>query len=80
MALNDLLLLSKTKKIGVSEERLIPVLDELRKAFSFYREYPDLFIDFIAGPDSTFSLYFYQRVFLRAVMRHKYAYCTFPRA
>ena len=32
------------------------------------------------GPDSKFNLFFYQRVFLRAVMRHKYSYATFPRA
>ena len=32
------------------------------------------------GPDSTFNLFFYQRVFMRAAMRHKYVYAVFPRA
>jgi hypothetical protein len=32
------------------------------------------------GPDSNFNLFFYQRVFLRAAMRHKYVYAVFPRA
>ena len=32
------------------------------------------------GPDSTFNFYFYQRIFLRIVMRHRYVYATFPRA
>jgi hypothetical protein len=42
-------------------------------------------IDFIqtgGDPDKkvTFHLFFYQRVFLRAAMRYKYVYGTFPRA
>ena len=41
-----------------------------------------MFVEFLCAPDNkeNFSLFFYQRVFLRAVMRHRYAYCTFPRA
>jgi len=55
-------------------------LDNLRNIFSFYREYPDVFIDNIKGPDCSFHFYFYQRVFLRIVIRHRYVYATFPRA
>ena len=55
-------------------------LDNLRNIFSFYREYPDVFIDNIKGPDCSFRFYFYQRVFLRIVIRHRYVYATFPRA
>ena len=81
MALENLLELSSNrKKIGLSEERVRPLLPQIGKYVSFWREYPDLFIDFMAGPNSQFHFYFYQRVFLRAVMRHKYVYCTFPRA
>ena len=81
MALEDLMRLSqKGKKIGLSEERVTAVLPELNKAFGFYREYPDLLIDFLSGLNSKFHLFFYQRVFLRAVIRHKYSYATFPRA
>ena len=85
MALKDLLALSEKKgflgkKQGMSQERLDAQMDNLRKKIAFYREYPDLFIDDIKGPDCTFKFYFYQRVFLRIVMRHRYVYATFPRA
>ena len=84
MALQDLLDLSssKSKKIGLSEERIKAQIPELTNAFSFYREYPDLFIDQVMLGDNpeNFHFFFYQRVFLRAVMRHRYAYATFPRA
>ena len=84
MALKDLLKLSESKsfgkKQGMSQERLDAQMDNLRKRIAFYRQYPDLFIDDIKGPDCTFKFYFYQRVFLRIVMRHRYVYATFPRA
>lgn len=83
MALSDLmeLSLSKGKKIGLSEERIKEQIPALRQYVSFWREYPDIFVDFLCGENPEhFQLYFYQRVFLRAVMRHRYAYATFPRA
>ena len=83
MALQDLLNLSKDrKKVEVSEERLAAVVPEARKYISFWREYPDMFIDFLltCGNPVNFKFYFYQRVFLRAAMRHQYMYAVFPRA
>lgn len=86
MALSNLLDLStQRKKIGLSEERINAILPELRQYIAFWREYPDMFIDFLQdGGDSTkerkLKFYFYQRVFLRAAMRYKYVYMTFPRA
>lgn len=83
MALSDLmeLSLSKGKKIGLSEERIREQIPSLRQYISFWREYPDIFVDLLCGDNpENFQLYFYQRVFLRAVMRHRYAYATFPRA
>ena len=82
MSLQSLLDLSgsKNKKIGMSEERINEHNDEISYTISFYRKYPDLFVDFIKGPDSTFHFYFYQRVFIRVVMRHRKVYATFPRA
>ena len=88
MALQDLLDLSQSrKKIGISEERIDAVKPIIRKYIAFWREYPDLFVDFMARgsadenlEDSTFHFYFYQRVFLRSVMRHQYVYAVFPRA
>lgn len=66
-------------KQGVSEDRLRNCMDKLRERISFYREYPDLFIDEIKGPNCYFKFRLSQRIFLRIVMRHKYVYAVFPR-
>lgn len=80
MALQDLINLSnQSQKVGLSEERVLAMVPEARKMISFWRDYPDLFIDFMAQ-GTTFKLYYYQRCFLRAVVRHKYFYGVFPRA
>ena len=83
MSLQSLLDLSSSRdkvKQGVSEERLKANVDALREQIAFFRAYPDLFVDFIKGPDCKFHFYFYQRVFLRIVMRHRKVYAVFPRA
>lgn len=86
MALADLMKLStlQTKKKGISEERLKAQIPVFRKYIAYWREYPDMFVEFLCGgpnaPADTLHLYFYQRVFLRVVMRHRQAYATFPRA
>lgn len=90
MALQDLLDLSssgtKRSKMGLSEARVQAVMPVIRKYTAFWREYPDLFVDFMVRgfrpedpEDGTFHLYYYQRVFLRACMRHQYVYAVFPR-
>ena len=79
-SLLDASLQMDNRKQGLSPERLDAQLDNLRALISFYREYPDLLVDFMKGPDSTFEFYTYQRIFLRVVMRHRYVYATFPRA
>jgi hypothetical protein len=66
-------------KEEVSEERVRKILFQVRQEIAFYREYPDIFIDEIKGPDCTFNFRFTQRIFLRSIMRHKYVYCTFTR-
>jgi hypothetical protein len=84
MNLQELLNLSSDKenfkKQGISEERLMSNLEGLKNIISYFREYPDVFVDFIKGENSTFKFLFYQRIFLRIVMRHRYVYATFPRA
>ena len=87
MALQDLLDLSgNRKKIGISPERVEAVKPIIRKYVAFWREYPDLFVDFMVRGNKTevkegeFKFYFYQRVFLRSVMRFQYVYAVFPRA
>ena len=83
MALANLLELSSSRtngKIGLSEERIKNQIPIVRQYVAYWREYPDMFIEFLCGSNpENFQLYFYQRIFLRAVMRHKYAYATFPR-
>lgn len=85
MSLQSLLDISEARvnMQEVSEERMLAQLDNLRNLISFFREYPDLLVDYMAGPDggpNHFKFYFYQRVFIRIVMRHRYVYATFPRA
>ena len=87
MALQDLLNLSQArKKVGLSEERIKAIVPVAREYISFWREYPDMFVDFLARgnrtevKDGEFKFYFYQRIFLRAAMRHQYLYAVFPRA
>ena len=85
MALADLMELSLSKggkKTGLSEERIRGSLPVIKQYIAYWREYPDMFVEFLCGPENpeNFHLFFYQRLFLRAVMRHRYAYATFPRA
>lgn len=86
MSLQKLLNLScdKFKKDEVTEARVLKHIDVIRKYIAYFREYPDLLLDFLveaSGEECKFKgLYFYQRVFLRAAMRHRYVFCTFPRA
>jgi hypothetical protein len=50
MALQDLMNLSldkNQKKIGISPERIEEIKPVLRNYISFWREYPDLFVDFM---------------------------------
>lgn len=83
MTLQELMSLSKEKSVSsqfaITEERINTQIDNIRKLIAFFREYPDIFIDFIKGPDSKFKLYNYQRIILRAAMRHRYVYMTLPR-
>lgn len=87
MALKDILrVTSASEKLGISEERVNAIIPIARQYLAFWREYPDLFVDFLVRGTRTevregeFNFYFYQRVFLRAAMRHQYIYAVFPRA
>lgn len=85
MALADLIQGSEVQKIGLSKERVQAIIPVARQYVAFWREYPDLFVDFLqTGIDPTrkkrLKFFYYQRVFLRAATRHKYCYFTFPRA
>ena len=51
-----------------------------RKYCDFFTAYPDIFLDLIKPSDSTFTLFFYQRIVLRALMRFKEVYVVACRA
>ena len=72
MALQDLMELSLSKggkKTGLSEERIRESLPVIKQYIAYWREYPDMFVEFLCGPGNpeNFHLFFYQRLFLRAV-------------
>lgn len=49
-------------------------------AMSIFTAYPDIYLDLIKPQDSSFTLFFYQRITLRALMRFKDIFVTAPRA
>ena len=68
------------KGIILNEEYLLQHKQEIGELFSFFSAYPDLFIDLITPEDDNFQLFFYQRIFLRAIMRFREVYLTAARA
>lgn len=54
--------------------------EELRELMSLCTVYPDIYLDIIKPADSTFELFFYQRIVLRAIMRYKEVFVTACRA
>ena len=82
MSLQQILDVSSSRSLvkdEVSEERIKANLPQIRLLIAFFREYPDIFVDLIKGPDCTFKFRFTQRIFLRSIMRHRYVYCVFTR-
>lgn len=53
---------------------------DLEKWVNFFTAYPDIYLDIIKPTDSEFSLFFYQRMTLRVLMRFKDVFITAPRA
>lgn len=68
------------KGVVLTSEYLAKQETLLKKYISLFSAYPDLFLDLIRPADSTFELYFYQRIVLRALMRYKQVYITACRA
>ena len=77
---NPFRLQKKKKSRVISKEMIEKNLDNLIPYLSFFRAYPDKFIDMISADDCPFKLFFYQRIFLRVTMRYRYVYVTFNRA
>lgn len=77
---SDFIKSKNQKDLVLDEARIESNIKPFTRYISYWREYPDMFIDMLKGPDSKFQFFFYQRMFLRAAMRHKYFFGTFPRA
>ena len=66
MALDDILKMSggsRDKEIDLSEESVMKHIAKFRDIISYWRLYPDRFIDYLCSlnPKNSFHLYFYQR-------------------
>lgn len=66
------------KNVHLSEPFLRKYRPQITSLLEFYINYPDIFIDNITPANSNFTLYFYQRIFLRASLRYRYHYCVAP--
>ncbi len=76
----DALQTKKKKATLVTDEKIQENIHTIRQYLSFFRSYPDIFIDMISAPDCPVKLFFYQRMVLRIIMRYKYIFITFNRA
>lgn len=74
--------MSHLSKEDIDRERVIRDLPHLRRIISYWRVYPDKFVDYLVSldPRCKFKFHTYQRMFLRCVMRYQYVYATYPRA
>ncbi|MGL5957100.1 MAG: hypothetical protein ACRCZZ_00595 [Phocaeicola sp.] len=72
--------LGKILNVDITDDRIQSNIPALREAVGYWKAYPDKFIEFLAGENSKFKFYSYQRIMLRAALRHKYVFMTFPRA
>jgi hypothetical protein len=53
--------------------------EKWKELLSYFRWYPDKFLDFISGDNPKIQLYFYQRVYLRIMLRYRKVFITATR-
>ena len=68
------------KGVVLTEDYLVEHFNDISKLMTEFSAYPDIYLDVISPSDSNFSLFFYQRITLRAIMRYRDIYITAPRA
>lgn len=68
------------KGVILSENYLEKNMEKIGNVMSIFSAYPDIYLDIIKPQDSSFTLFFYQRITLRALMRFKDVFGTAPRA
>ena len=77
---NDLNNNSETNKVNdLMKKGFDANKEKWRELCSYFREYPDKFIDFISPENPKISLYFYQRIYLRIMMRYRKVFITATR-
>lgn len=54
--------------------------NNIKRFCNIFTSHPDVFLELITPTESQFKLFFYQRLFLRVVMRYRYVYTIAPRA
>ena len=68
------------KGVILNENYLEKNMEKIGNVMSIFSAYPDIYLDIIKPQDSSFTLFFYQRITLRALMRFKDVFGTAPRA
>ena len=68
------------KGVILNENYLEKNMEKIGNIMSIFSAYPDIYLDIIKPQDSSFTLFFYQRITLRALMRFKDVFGTAPRA
>ena len=68
------------KGVILNENYLEENKEKIGDVMSIFSAYPDVYLDLIKPQDSSFTLFFYQRITLRALMRFKDIFVTAPRA
>ena len=68
------------KGVILTQDRIEKHRKLYEKIWQFFSAYPDLYIDLITPSDSEMTLFFYQRIFLRSLMRYKQIAIIAPRA
>lgn len=70
----------ETRKINQNQVKDFQALKpKWRELCSYFRHYPDRFIDFIQPEDAKIKLYLYQRIYLRIMFRYRKVFITATR-
>lgn len=67
------------KGVALTSDRIEHNRATYEQVCRFFTAYPDLYIDLITPSESNLSLFFYQRIFLRAIMRYRTVATIAPR-
>jgi len=63
----------------VTKSRIAKNLDNFGNTINMFLTYPDKFVDLMVPKNSSFNLYFSQRITLRVMARHRQSFHTFTR-